>query len=31
MGVWKDLVERGIQVGDVVTIYGFEFEWTNEN
>ncbi|WP_036452221.1 GTPase ObgE [Mycoplasma buteonis] len=30
IGVWEDLVRRGIQQGDVVSIYGFQFEWENE-
>ncbi|VEU70978.1 GTPase ObgE [Mycoplasmopsis glycophila] len=31
IGVWEDLVRRGIQKGDTVTIYGYQFEWEDEN
>ncbi|QNM93333.1 GTPase ObgE [Mycoplasma sp. Pen4] len=31
MGVWEELVRRGIEVGDEVSIYGFQFEWTDQN
>ncbi|WP_426461445.1 GTPase ObgE [Mycoplasma hafezii] len=30
IGVWEELVRRGIQQGDTVSIYGFQFEWDNE-
>ncbi|WLP85344.1 GTPase ObgE [Mycoplasma seminis] len=31
MGVWEELVRMGIEIGDTVSIYGFQFEWTDEN
>ncbi|RIV16759.1 GTPase ObgE [Mycoplasmopsis gallopavonis] len=30
IGVWEELVRRGIKQGDVVSIYGYQFEWENE-
>ncbi|WP_416741529.1 GTPase ObgE [Mycoplasma sp. Z331B] len=30
MGVWDELVRMGIEIGDTVSIYGFQFEWTDE-
>ncbi|WP_406613774.1 GTPase ObgE [Mycoplasma corogypsi] len=30
IGVWEDLVRRGIQPGDTVVIYGFQFEWEDD-
>ncbi|WP_036463955.1 GTPase ObgE [Mycoplasmopsis sturni] len=30
IGVWDDLIKRGINRGDTVSIYGFQFEWEDE-
>ncbi|WP_322935690.1 GTPase ObgE [Mycoplasmopsis felis] len=30
IGVWEGLMKKGIQKGDTVSIYGFEFEWEDE-
>ncbi|TDV24083.1 GTP-binding protein [Mycoplasmopsis mustelae] len=30
IGVWNELIRRNIQKGDIVSIYGFEFEWEDE-
>ncbi|WP_027121015.1 GTPase ObgE [Mycoplasma leonicaptivi] len=30
IGVWNELIQRGIQKGDIVTVYGFQFEWEDE-
>ncbi|CAC13526.1 GTP-BINDING PROTEIN [Mycoplasmopsis pulmonis] len=30
MGVWDELIKQGIQIGDSVKIYDYEFVWGNE-
>ncbi|AMD81072.1 GTPase CgtA [Mycoplasmopsis canis PG 14] len=30
IGVWEELIRQDIQRGDTVSIYGFEFEWEDE-
>ncbi|QGZ97452.1 GTPase ObgE [Mycoplasma sp. NEAQ87857] len=30
IGVWEELVRKGIQVGDTVSIYGLQFQWEDE-
>ncbi|MFV9451798.1 GTPase ObgE [Mycoplasma sp. 4463] len=30
MGVWEELIRKGVKYGDTVSIYGFQFEWTDE-
>ncbi|MGZ9797161.1 GTPase ObgE [Mycoplasma sp. 4013] len=30
IGVWDELIRRNIQKGDIVAIYGFEFEWDDQ-
>ncbi|WP_025755589.1 GTPase ObgE [Mycoplasmopsis cricetuli] len=30
IGVWDDLIKKGIQRGDTVSIYGYQMEWENE-